>query len=133
MKMVFIDTNAFFKARNIFENLIDKGYELVTSTIVIYEFIKVIDELIREEKSEEKKKLYLRIKNRFPKLLKELNVKILSHNLSYKDVEEAMEMSEKKNVDIGDALIFKLIKSEGIRNILTYDKDWKRFSVNIIR
>jgi len=37
------------------------------------------------------------------------------------------------NVDIGDALIFKLIKSEGIRNILTYDKDWERFNVNIIR
>ena len=56
MRRIFIDTNAFFKARKIFETLIDEGYELVTSTIVIYEFLKVIDELIREEKSEERRK-----------------------------------------------------------------------------
>ena len=45
MNTVFIDTSALFKAKKVFRELIDRNYVLCTSPIVIYEFVKVIDEL----------------------------------------------------------------------------------------
>jgi len=131
MKRIFIDTNAFFRGRERFLKLIEDGYRLVTCTIVVYEFLKVIDELIAEEKDPRRRKLYIKLKNRFPSLLEDLDIEILSHRISAQEIREALMIMEEKSVDIGDALIYLLLKREKIREILTYDDDWKRLNIEV--
>ena len=133
MSYVFIDTNALFRARKVFERLIDEGYNLCMSPIVIYEFVKVLDELILEEQSEERRRLYQKLRDRLPSLLRDLEVEILPHELTYEELEEAYNIMKNKDVDIGDALIYLLMKRKNIRKILTYDDDWERLDVEIIR
>jgi len=57
--------------------LVEERYELYVSPIVIYEFIKVLDELIIQEKNEERRRLYQKLKNRLPSLLRDLEVGII--------------------------------------------------------
>ena len=133
MNSVFIDTSALFRAKGIFEKLINEGYDLCISPIVIYEFIKVLDELITEEKNEKRKKLYQKLRNRLPSLLKDLEVRIISHELTHEELEEAYKIMKNKDVDIGDALIYLLMKRKNIHKILTYDHDWDRIDIEIIR
>jgi len=133
MNTVFIDTSALFKAKKVFRELIDRNYVLCTSPIVIYEFVKVIDELIIEEQNEKRKKLYLRLKERLPALLRELEIKILPHELAHAEVEEAYNIMHEKDVDIGDALIYLLLRKKNIKKILTYDNDWDRMDIEVIR
>ena len=103
MKRIFIDTNAFFRGKERFLKLIKSGYKLVTCTIVIYEFLKVIDELIAEEKDPKRKKLYIKLKDRFSDLLESLDIEILSHKLSTHEIKKALIIMKEKSVDIGDA------------------------------
>jgi len=133
MSVVFIDTSALFKGKMVFEKLIDMGYDLCISPLVIYEFVKVIDELIIEEKNEERKKLYERLKRRLPSLLRDLEIEIIPHELTYTELEEAYNIMHEKDVDIGDALIYLLLKRKGIQKILTYDDDWNRMDIEVIR
>ncbi len=77
MRSVFIDTSALFRAKSIFMRLVEERYELYVSPIVIYEFIKVLDELIIQEKNEERRRLYQKLKNRLPSLLRDLEVGII--------------------------------------------------------
>ena len=133
MNTVFIDTSALFKAKKVLRELIDRNYVLCTSPIVIYEFVKVIDELIIEERNEKRKKLYLRLKERLPALLRELEIKILPHELTHAEVEEAYNIMHEKDVDIGDALIYLLLRKKNIKKILTYDNDWDRMDIEVIR
>ncbi|MHA1664676.1 MAG: type II toxin-antitoxin system VapC family toxin [Candidatus Njordarchaeales archaeon] len=132
MTTIFIDTNAFFKAKEIFVRLIKERNQLVTSTIVIYEFIKITEELIFNERNEARKKLYIRLKQRFPILLKELEISVLSHLLKNNDIIDAYNVMSEKDIDIGDALIYILMKKKGIKKILTFDNDWTRLDVEII-
>lgn len=131
-EIVFIDTNAFFKSRAILEKLIKEGTKLATSSIVIYEFVKIIDELIALEQNEKRRQLYIKLKNRFPKLLKELSIDILSHQITYDDLSRAYDIISQKNVDIGDALIYILMKKKNIKKILTFDDDWLRLDVIVL-
>jgi len=133
MKRIFIDTNAFFRGKERFLKLIKSGYKLVTCTIVIYEFLKVIDELIAEEKDPKRKKLYIKLKDRFSDLLESLDIEILSHKLSTHEIKKALIIMKEKSVDIGDALIYILLERENIQKILTYDDDWKRLNTEVIR
>ncbi len=133
MKKIFIDTNAFFRGKDIFLRLIENNYKLVTSTIVVYEFLKVIDELILEEKNIDRRNLYIKLRDRFPSLIDDLDIEILSHKLSVKEIQDAFVVMKEKSIDIGDALIYLLLRRESIQEILTYDDDWKRLSVNIIQ
>ena len=133
MSSVFIDTSALFRARKMFERLVDEGYNLCISPIVIYEFVKVLDELIAEEQNEKRKRLYQKLRSRLPSLLRDLEVKIIPHELTYEELEEAYSIMRNKDVDIGDALIYLLLKKKGIQKILTYDDDWNRLDVETVR
>jgi len=133
VSVVFIDTSALFKAKRVFEKLIDQGYTLCISPLVIYEFVKVIDELIIEEKNEKRRKLYERLRERLPSLVRDLEVKIIPHELTYTELKKAYNIMHEKDVDIGDALIYLLLKRKGIQKILTYDDDWNRMDMEVIR
>ncbi len=109
------------------------NYKLVTSTIVVYEFLKVIDELILEERNLDRRNLYVKLRNRFPSLLDELDIEILGHELTAQKIQEAFSVMERKSIDIGDALIYLLLKRVGVQEILTYDEDWKRLGVKNIQ
>lgn len=102
MKRVFVDTNAFFRGKRKFLELIEKGYRLVTCIIVIYEFLKVIDELIAVEKKLDRKNLYVGLKERFPILLRELDIDIIAHKFSISDIQEALNLAKKESIDAGD-------------------------------
>lgn len=133
MSKVFIDTSALFRARSLFERLVSEGYDLYISPIVIYEFVKVLDELIVREKSEDRRKLYVKLRNRLPSLLRVLDVRILPHELTYDELEEAYRVMKESGVDIGDALMYLLLKRNRIGKILTYDKDWARLDVEVLK
>jgi len=130
---IFIDTNAFFKAKRVFKKLITQGAKLVTSTIVIYEFVKIIDELIALESNEKRRQLYIKLRTRFPKLIEELSIDILQHQITYNDLSQAYEIMSQKGIDIGDALIYILMKKMKIKKILTFDDDWLRLDVIVLR
>ncbi len=133
MSVVFIDTNALFKGKTVFEKLIDMGYNLCTSPLIIYEFVKVIDELVIEEKNEERRKLYKRLRRRLPFLLRDLEIEIIPHELTYTELEEAYNVMHEKDVDIGDAMIYILLRRKGIQKILTYDDDWGRMDIEVVQ
>ncbi len=133
MRRILVDTNAFFRGKEKFLELVERGYKLVTCTIVIYEFLKVIDELIVEEKDSRRKELYMRLKNRFPGLLEDLEIEILDHKIDVSDIRCALSIMKEKSIDIGDALIYLLLRKENIQEILTYDEDWKRLDIKVVQ
>ena len=132
VERIFIDSNAFFKRKEKFMEIISKGHPLVINNIVVYEVIKVLDELISES-NDKKAKLYKMLKERFPKLLKDLDVEIKCTNLDNERLLMCYEIMKNKNVDIGDAIIYLFMVDNKIQKILSYDDDWRKFDIEIIR
>ncbi|MHA1593318.1 MAG: hypothetical protein ACTSXJ_08205 [Candidatus Baldrarchaeia archaeon] len=70
-----------------FSDSVAKGFRLVTIPIVIYEFLTVINELLREEKDERRRRLFAILMDRFPQLLRDLEIEVECIKLSSDDVE----------------------------------------------
>ena len=132
MNTVFIDTGAFFRAKRVLIDLIEKGYKLATSIIAIYDFYKIIDELIANEENPAKRDLYLKLRRNFPKLLRELEVEIIPFKIDADTIEEACSLMEKENVDMSVALTYIFLHRFNITSVVSSNKNWKRLKVNLI-
>lgn len=125
----FVDANVFIriitnddfpkaeKCLDYLKHSIDKKQKLFIATISIAEIIW----LLKSFYGLDKKKIYKEI----VELQKTRNLYILSS--PDKDMTlKAAEMSYKKNIDFIDAYHFLIMKRNKIKNIITYDDDFKK-------
>lgn len=128
-KQLFLDTTIWFGSKYHLAVAIKDNWNLLTSPIVIYEFFKIIDSEINQasqKKREKRLNMLSHIKKRFPQLIEDLDVQILSLTLSDDSIQEVMTFMEQYAIDIGDALNYQLLRKEKISYVLSNDKDWER-------
>ncbi len=128
-KRVFLDTTVWFGSKYQLTVAIKDDWRLITSPIVVYEFLKIIQNeinLASQKKEIKRLKLLKNIKTRFPVLIRDLDVIILSLTMEKETITDAMALMEQFTIDIGDALNYQLIKKNNIHYILSNDKDWER-------
>ncbi len=128
-RQVFLDTTAWFGSKYQLAVAIKDDWRLMTSPIVVYEFFKIIQNEINladQKKKKKRTKLLMNIKTRFPLLIRDLDVKILSLTMKKETITDAMALMEQFSIDIGDALNYQLVKQNNIHYILGKDKDWER-------
>ena len=135
-KKIFVDSNCWFRSKKGLFNLIEEEYEIFINSTVIYEVMKQLDlEIhIAKQKKREKRLLMLNaLKIRFPKLMQELSVHILSTHIDLIELSNLVEMMESYKLDIGDTVIYHDMLKNDISKIMTFDDDWKRINnINII-
>ncbi|MBI4257724.1 MAG: type II toxin-antitoxin system VapC family toxin [Thaumarchaeota archaeon] len=135
MTTLVIDTSAFFKGAARLRQLLRKEEHLATVDLVIFEFMKVTELELKKAKAKKnhrREKILLNIQDRFPKLLKELEIEVRSPDITLNDIEELHSLTSKGN-EAGDAMIWLKMQKLGWNTIVTDDTDdWKRLGPNII-
>lgn len=129
IKTIFIDTTAWFSSRTQFQSAILNQWELVTSSLVVYEFLKIIEqelEIATQKANDNRYNLLMNLKGRFPELLSFCNVKILPLDIKVIDLNSVYKLIKKHQIDVGDALNYLLLQRKEINYILSDDKDWNR-------
>ena len=129
IKTIFIDTTAWFSSRAHFQSAILNQWELVTSSLVVYEFLKIIEqelEISTQKANNNRYDLLMNLKGRFPELLSFCNVKILPLDIKLIDLDSVYKLIKKYQIDVGDALNYLLLQRKEITYILSNDKDWNR-------
>ena len=129
IKTIFIDTTAWFSSRAHFQSAILNQWELVTSSLVVYEFLKIIEqelEIATQKANNNRYNLLMNLKGRFPELLSFCNVKILPLDIKVIDLNSVYKLIRKHQIDVGDALNYLLLQRKEINYILSDDKDWNR-------
>ena len=129
IKTIFIDTTAWFSSRAQFQSVILNQWELVTSSLVVYEFLKIIEqelEIATQKANNNRYNLLMNLKGRFPELLSFCNVKILPLEFKVIDLNSVYKLIKKHQIDVGDALNYLLLQRKEINYILSDDKDWNR-------
>ncbi len=129
IKTIFIDTTAWFSSRAQFQSVILNQWELVTSSLVVYEFLKIIEqelEIATQKANNNRYNLLMNLKGRFPELLSFCNVKILPLDIKVIDLNSVYKLIKKHQIDVGDALNYLLLQRKEINYILSDDKDWNR-------
>lgn len=129
IKTIFIDTTAWFSSRAHFQSAILNQWELVTSSLVVYEFLKIIEqelEISTQKANNNRYNLLMNLKGRFPELLSFCNVKILPLDIKLIDLDSVYKLIKKYQIDVGDALNYLLLQRKEITYILSNDKDWNR-------
>ena len=131
---MFVDTDVFFKGKDVLMDAILNGYKLITNTIVIYEFMSALDERMMEERNEGRRRIYHMLKNRFFQLLRELGIEVCSTELRPEDLKLCNEIMKEKGIDIGDAIIYVFMHKRNMKKILTFDDEWRKFAdIEIVR
>ncbi|MBA7532378.1 hypothetical protein ES705_24604 [subsurface metagenome] len=129
IKTIFIDITAWFSSRAQFQSVILNQWELVTSSLVVYEFLKIIEqelEIATQKANNNRYNLLMNLKGRFPELLSFCNVKILPLDIKVIDLNSVYKLIKKHQIDVGDALNYLLLQRKEINYILSDDKDWNR-------
>ena len=129
IKTIFIDTTAWFSSRAQFQSVILNQWELVTSSLVVYEFLKIIEqelEIATQKANNNRYNLLMNLKGRFPELISFCNVKILPLEFKVIDLNSVYKLIKKHQIDVGDALNYLLLQRKEINYILSDDKDWNR-------
>ncbi len=99
-----IDTSAFFSKSSRLGSLVQGGSKLLTIDLVIFEFVKTIEVEINEAtqaKRQKRVEMLKAIKERFPKLLRSLEIEIISPQFSIADLEK-LYAEVKNGKDPGD-------------------------------
>ena len=129
IKTIFIDTTAWFSSRTQFQSAILNQWELVTSSLVVYEFLKIIEqelEIATQKANNNRYNLLMNLKGRFPELLSFCNVKILPLDIKVIDLNSIYKLIKRHQIDVGDALNYLLLQRKEINYVLSDDKDWNR-------
>ena len=134
-KNLVIDTSGFFASAARLQSLAGDGSTLSTPDLVVFEFAKVVAEEISRAKgsgNDRRTKLMLGLQQRFPKLLRELEVEVWSSGFSIDDVDRLyVEIS--KGHEPGDAMIWLRMQSKGFDTIATADpKDWNALGAKVV-
>jgi len=132
---VMVDTSAFFSGTKELRAIIEKGNKLVTLDLVVFEFTKVMEEEIDEAKGARRTtrvQLLQHLKERFPKLLKDLEIDLESPAFGLDDLSELYSMVS-RGFDSGDAMIWLKMQRAGLDTILTDNvSDWKKIGAKVV-
>ena len=72
------------------------------------------------------------IKERFPKLLRSLEIEIMSPEFSIDDLEKLYD-EVKNGKDPGDCIIWLKMQNAGLNSIITQNiSDWKKLGANVV-
>lgn len=132
---VVVDTPGFFSGAKKLRTIIDKGDKLSTIDLVVFEFTKVMEDEIDEARAAGKStrvQMLQHIKDRFPRLLKDLEIELESPTFTFEDLAELYSMIS-KGFDSGDSMIWLKMQRAGLNTILTDNRsDWKRIGAKVI-
>ena len=132
---VMVDTSAFFSGTKELREIIEKGNKLSTLDLVVFEFTKVMEEEIDEAKGAGKTarvELLQHLEERFPNLLKDLEIDPKSPAFTLDDLSELYSMVS-RGLDSGDAMIWLKMRRAGLDTILTDNtSDWKKIGAKVV-
>ncbi|ASJ02935.1 DNA-binding protein [Thermococcus profundus] len=100
---------------------VSEGEEVVTTVVHISEVANVIESRAGKKKAVE---ILMGI-------LTAENIKVL--DVSTSDYLKAALMAEEKNLGINDALAYVKMKEAGISEVYTFDRDFERLDVKVVR
>ncbi len=107
----------------------------MTIDLVIFEFVKTIEVEINEAtqaKRQKRVEMLKAIKERFPKLLRSLEIEIISPQFSIADLEK-LYAEVKNGKDPGDCMIWLKMQNAGVNSIITQNiSDWKELGANVV-
>ena len=137
-ELVLVDTSSFFsKAAELRKIITEKRVKLVTIDLVVFEFVKLMQAELNAALGKgrsERIKMLTAIRDRFPGLLRDLGIELVSPPFDLEDLGMlyGKKEAEKSTFDSGDYMIWLKMKKAGIDSILTDNvDDWKRFGAKI--
>lgn len=134
-KKLVIDTSAFFASAARLSPLAQEGAALSTPDLVVFEFAKVVrEEMSRAQSSGNIKRarVMLGLEQRFPKLLRALEVEVWSSEFSVDDVER-LYTEVAKGHEPGDSMIWLKMQKKGLDTIATADsEDWVALGAKVL-
>ncbi|MDG6934849.1 MAG: type II toxin-antitoxin system VapC family toxin [Nitrososphaerota archaeon] len=132
---IIVDTSAFFAGTRKLRTIIEKGERLLTIDLIVFEFTKVLEDEIRRSvgSGNTKRAEMLRgLRDRFPKLLSDLEINVTSPEFSSTDVNRLYSMIS-KGLDSGDAMIWIKMQKAGCDTILTDNvSDWRELGAKVV-
>lgn len=139
-KVIVIDTSAFFAATENLKGVIarQEGREvsLVTLDLMIFEFLKVIEQEIDGAKGKgnlRRVKILQILSERFPKLLDEFAIEIKTGtDLTLEDITETYSLISRGH-ESGDSIIWIKMQKLGFETILTDDfGHWRSLGADVL-
>jgi hypothetical protein len=116
---IMMDTSAFFAKISDLRSLIADGKTMLyTIDLVVFEFVKLMQAEIgdaRRKKREERVKMLIAVRERFPGLLDDLGIEIRSPNFTWEDLSELYVrlVKEQPQQDPGDWKIWLKMQKIG--------------------
>lgn len=139
-KVIVIDTSAFFAATENLKGVVarQEGREvsLVTLDLMIFEFLKVIEQEIDGAKGKgnlRRVKILQSLSERFPKLLDEFAIEIKTGtDLTLEDITETYSLISRGH-ESGDSIIWIKMQKLGFETILTDDLGhWRSLGADVL-
>ncbi|MFI5421862.1 MAG: hypothetical protein ACHQ1H_12910 [Nitrososphaerales archaeon] len=136
VRELVIDTSGFFSKSSKLMALKENGsIQLSTIDLVILEFIKVMEvEINRAMSSKKADRVVIlnAIRERFPKLIRELDIKIKSPEFLYEDILDLYSHVD-KGLDPADSMIWLKMQRAGLDSVATRNvSDWKKLGAKVI-
>jgi hypothetical protein len=134
-KRVVVDTSGLFAGASKLGALLAEGCNLVIIDLIVFEFVKVVDREINLAKQAGKTKriqTLTRLRDRFPALLHELEVELVSPDFTTQDLKKLYSLIS-KGKDPADCMIWLKMQNEALSSILTDDtRHWKGIGAHAI-
>ena len=133
MQEVVVDTSAFFAKIAMLRDFVTEGKsKLCTLDLVVFEFTKLLQAELRAAKKEERNKMLIAVRDRFPGLLADLGIEIKSPGFDGDDLVKLYHEIA-KGQDAGDCMIWLKMQKMGLKTILTQNvRDWKKLGAEVI-
>ena len=134
-KRVVVDTSGFFAGASKLAELLSTGHKLIAIDLTVFEFVKVLDReinLAKQAGRSKRIKTLTRVRDRFPALVDELEIELISSDFTGKDLKKLYSLiSEGK--DPGDCMIWLKMQNSGLSSILTDNiKHWKEIGADVM-
>ena len=138
-EVIVIDTSGFFAPSRSLKGLVvqqESGeVSLVTLDLVIFEFLKVIEQEIDRARGKgnlRRMKVLQSLRERFPRLLHEFDIEIKTgDDFSLGDLDEAYSLISRGH-ESGDSMIWIKMQKLGLKTILTDDlRHWRSLGADV--
>jgi hypothetical protein len=115
--------------------LLAEGCKLIVVDLIIFEFVKVLDREINLAKQTarlKRIKALTRLRDRFPTLLKELEIEMISPDFTTQNLKQLYSLTSEGKAP-GDCMIWLKMRNAGLSSILTDNtKHWKELGADVV-
>ena len=135
-EVLVVDTTAFFAKISQLRRFIEEGNtKLVTLDLVVFEFAKLMQSEIGDAtrtKKRQRARMLIAIRDRFPELLTNLGIEIISPVFASEDLSK-LYAEVAKGHDVGDCMIWLKMQKVELKSILTENAtDWKKLGAAVV-